>query len=96
MCIRDSNNADQVEEHLTATINGPHNFLWKYSDNGKVSDGVYHVDDIVIYSSDSGTEEIVFEDNFQGRTTGDSLNPDENPDSPYHVNTFDASVGEDQ
>ena len=97
--ISTTNGGDgDVEDHLAAVIDGARNFQWKYSDNSKVSDGVYHVDDIVIYSSDSGSEVIMFEDNFQGRTTGDDLNPGmdlENPMTPYHERTSDASVGED-
>ncbi len=85
-----------VPGHLEATIDGAHNFQWKYASNSTVSDGVYHVDDIVIYSSDSGSETVVFEDNFQGRTAGDDLNPEVNLDSPYHENSSDVTVGEDQ
>lgn len=85
-----------VDGHLAATKDGAANFQWKYASNSNVSDGMYHVDDIVIYSSDSGSETIVFEDDFQGRTAGDNLDPDENADSPYHENTADATVGEDQ
>lgn len=88
--------AGDVDGHLAATLDGARNIQWKYSDNGSVNDGVFQVDDIVLYSSDSGTETIVFEDDFQARTAGDSLDPDENVDSPYHPNTFDATVGEDQ
>jgi len=85
-----------VDGHLAATVDGAANFQWKYASNGNVNDGMYHVDDIVIYSSDSGSETVVFEDNFQGRTAGDDLNPTTNLDSPYHENCSDASVGEDQ
>ena len=88
-----------IEGHLAATIDGAANFQWKYASNSNVSDGVYHVDNIVIYSSDSGSEAVVFEDNFQGRVAGEDLNPGEdadNPATPYHVNSSDASVGEDQ
>lgn len=88
--------AGDVDGHLEATKDGAANFQWKYASNSTVSDGMYHVDDIVIYSSDSGTETIVFEDDFQGRTAGDDLNPEVNPDSPYHENTTDATVGEDE
>lgn len=93
---RDPNNADQVAEHLATVIDGPHNFQWKYASNSTVSDGVYHVDDIVIYSSDSGSEVVAFSDDFQGRVAGDDLDPDVDEDSPYHPNTSDATVGEDQ
>ena len=85
-----------VEGHLAATIDGAANFQWKYNSNSSVNDGFYHVDDIVIYSSDSGSEVEVFADDFQGRVAGDDLNPEINVDSPYHENSSDATVGEDQ
>jgi len=92
---RDPNDPDMVAEHLATTIDGAHNFQWKYNSNSNVSDGVYHVDDIVVYSSDSGTETEVFSDDFQGRVKGDDLNPEVDPDSPYHANSSEATVGED-
>lgn len=89
---RDPNDADMVAEHLATTKDGAHNFQWKYASNSTINDGVYHVDDIVIYSDGV----VVFEDNFQGRIAGDNLNPDVNADSPYHVNSSDTTVGEDE
>lgn len=89
---RDPNNADQVAEHLGTVIDGARNFQWKYASNSAVSDGVYHVDDIKIYNDGV----LVFEDDFQGRVAGDDLNPDVNADSPYHPNSSDATVGEDE
>ena len=88
---RDPNDAELVAEHLATTIDGARNFQWKYASNGNVSDGVYHVDDIIIYSND----EVVFEDDFQGRVAGEDLNPEINADSPYHGNSSDATVGEE-
>ena len=91
--------AGDVDGHLAAVKDGARTFQWKYSDNGKISDSMMHVDDIVIYSSDSGSEAIVFEDDFQARTAGDDLDPGadaDNPLTPYHPNTTDAVVGEDQ
>ncbi len=85
-----------VPGHLAATIDGAHTVQWKYNSNSSINDGFYHVDDIVLYSSDSGTETVVFEDNFQGRTAGENLDPDVNLDSPYHPNSADVTVGEDQ
>lgn len=84
-----------VDGHLAATMDGAANFQWKYNSNSNVSDGMYHVDNIAIYSSDSGTEVLVFEDDFQGRVAGDSLDPDDDEASPYHANSADATVGED-
>lgn len=88
--------AGDVDGHLATTKDGAKNFQWKYNNNGGISDGMFHVDDIVIYSSDSGTETIVFEDDFQGRTAGDNLDSEENEDSPYHPNSADATVGEEE
>jgi len=92
---RDPNNEEQVAEHLGTVIDGARNFQWKYASNSTVSDGLFQVDEIVIYSSDSGSETIVFEDNFQGRVAGDNLDPDVDETSPYHQNSSDATVGED-
>lgn len=91
--------AGDVDDHIAATKDGAYNFLWKYASNSAISDGMFHIDDIVVYSSDTGTETIVFEDNFQGRVAGDNLNPGDdllNPLTPYHINTADATVGEDE
>lgn len=95
---RDPNNAEQVEEHLGTVIDGARNFQWKYASNSNVSDGEFHVDDIVVWSLDSGDMVMVFSDDFQGRVAGDDLNPGEGDDplTPYHENSADASVGEDQ
>lgn len=93
---RDPNDADMVAEHLATTINGAHNFQWKYNSNSSTNDGFYDVDDIVVYSSDSGSETMVFSDDFQGRVAGDDLHPDVNADSPYHTNSSEATVGEDE
>jgi len=88
--------AGDEADHLAAVKDGAFNLQWKYSSGSNVSDGLYQVDDIVVYSSDSGTETVVFEDDFQGRTAGDDLSPLVDMESPYHENTFDAVVGEDQ
>ena len=95
--ISTTNGGDgDVEGHLAATIDGAANFQWKYASNGTISDGEYHVDDIQVWSLDSGSPVLVFEDNFQGRVANDVLDPDVDPDSPYHQNSMDATVGEDQ
>jgi PKD repeat protein len=95
--ISTTNGGDgDVDGHLAATLDGARNFQWKYASNSNVNDGVYHVDDIVIYSGAAGAETIVFQDNFQGRVAGQDLNPEVNLESPYHPNSSDATVGEDQ
>ena len=65
-----------VPGHLEATKDGAANFQWKYNSNSSTSDLTYHVDDIVIYSSDSGSEVEVFSDDFQGYQVGTDLNPE--------------------
>ena len=95
--ISTTNGGDgDIEGHLAATIDGAANFQWKYASNSTVSDGEYHVDNIEVWSLDSGSPVMVFEDNFQGRVAGDDLNPEVNLDSPYHPNSSDASVAEEQ
>lgn len=89
---RDPNDADMVAEHLATVIDGARNFQWKYNSNSSTNDGVYHVDDIVIYSDGV----VVFEDDFQGRVNGDDLSPLVDPESPYHENCSEATVGEDE
>jgi len=94
--------AGDVDSHLEATSQGAYNFQWKYNSTSSTSDGVFHVDDIVIYSSDSGTEEVYFSDDFQGYTAGDNLDPVDgdgnvtNAESVYHPNCSEVTVGEDQ
>lgn len=88
-----------VADHLAATKDGAHSFLWKYNSTSSTSDLIYEVDDIVIYSSDSGTEMEAFSDDFQGYQTGTNLNPGEdeaNPTTSYHINTSEATVAEEQ
>jgi len=92
---RNPSDAQMVADHLEATIDGLHNFQWKYNSNSLTSDGRYDIDNIKVFSSDSGTETIVFQDDFEGRINGEDLNPDFNLNSPYHPNSSDATVGED-
>jgi PKD repeat protein len=91
-----------VADHLAATKDGGYNFQWKYNSTSSTSDQVFHVDNIVIYSSDSGTEEVAFSDDFQGYTAGDDLDPADadgnvvNANSVYHPNCSEVTVGEEQ
>lgn len=87
--------AGDVDGHLAAVKDGAYNFQWKYAGNSAISDGMFHVDDIVIYSTAGGVETIVFEDDFQGRTAGDNLDSEVDETSPYHPNSADVTVGEE-
>jgi len=84
-----------VDDHIAAVLYGARNFQWKYNSNSSTSDGAYHVDNIIVYSSDSGTETVIFEDNFEGREPGENLSPFFNPNSPYTERTSDATVRAD-
>lgn len=84
-----------VDDHLASVLQGALNFQWRYNAISLTSDGFYDIDNIIVFSSDSGTETIVFEDDFEGRINGEDLNPAINMNSPYHVNSSEATVGED-
>lgn len=85
-----------VPGHLEATKDGAHTFQWKYGGNSAIEDFYYDVDDIVIYSSDSGSEVVAFEDDFQGYQTGTDLDPDQNAESVYVSNSFQVIVFEEE
>lgn len=94
--VSTTNGGSQDEEpHRAAVIDGAEFFGFKYNSNSSTNDGMMHVDDIVVYSSDSGTEVVVFEDNFQGRTAGDNLDPDVDETAPYRSETSEATVAEE-
>ncbi|MFY0688384.1 MAG: PKD domain-containing protein [Cyclobacteriaceae bacterium] len=84
-----------VADHLLNTKDGLFYVSWKYNSNSSTHDGVYEIDDIVLYSSDSGSEVVVFEDDFQDYQTGTSLDLDDNAESAYHANTSEATVVEE-
>jgi len=65
------------------------------------------VDDFTVYSSDSGTETVVFTDDFESYTVGNSLDPNADtastapiagaviePNTPYDSSSFEVVVGE--
>ncbi len=85
-----------VPGHLEATKDGAHTWQWKYNSNSSTSELTYHVDDIVIYSSDSGSEVEVFSDDFQGYQVGTDLNPEVYTESAYHGNTSEVTVAEEE
>jgi VCBS repeat-containing protein len=66
---------------------------FRFGDNGgtRPATGIFSVDEIAIYSDTAGTTEV-FADDFESYLDGDSLD-DDNPASPYHSNTSEATVG---
>ncbi|MEQ8546487.1 MAG: PKD domain-containing protein [Cyclobacteriaceae bacterium] len=98
--ISTTNGGDgDVAGHLAAVKDGAHTFQWKYGGNSATDEFHFDVDDIVVYSSDSGSEVEVFSDDFQGYQTGTDLHPGEdeaNPATVYHINTSEASVLEEE
>lgn len=84
-----------VPGHLEATKFGAGIFMWKYNTNSAIADLYYDIDDILIYSSDSGSEVEVFSDDFQSYQTGTSLNPNLNAESVYFETSFEVEVVEE-
>ncbi|MFY0606533.1 MAG: PKD domain-containing protein [Cyclobacteriaceae bacterium] len=83
--------------HLEATKDGVKNFQWKYGSSSAIETEAanrFHVDDIKIYSSDSGSEVIAFEDDFQAYDVGFAWTVDDVP-TTYHENSIDAEVLEE-
>lgn len=85
-----------VADHLENTRKGLFYIAFKYASNSTVDAGTFEIDDLVVYSSNSGTEVEAFSDDFQGYQPGTDLDVDENASSPYHTNTSDASVVEEE
>ncbi|MDO3384848.1 VCBS domain-containing protein [Gilvimarinus sp. SDUM040013] len=76
----------------TSVMDGVEAFIFKLGDNGStIPVAAYHVDNVKVYSDIEGTM-LAFEDDFEGYTVGDSLDPDENADSVYHGNTAEVVV----
>ncbi|GAH34712.1 unnamed protein product, partial [marine sediment metagenome] len=94
--ISTTNGGDgDVPGHLEATKDGVHTFQWKYGSNSSINAGHFDVDDIVVYSSDSGSEVVAFSDDFQGYQTNTDLDPDQNEASVYVSNSFQVIVFEE-
>ncbi len=86
---------DSASTALADVMNGVQTFIYKFGDNSAIiPDAGYYVDNIKIYSDMDGTE-LVYEDDFESYSVGDSLDLDDNPDSLYHGNTAEAVVAEE-
>ncbi len=74
-----------------AIVDGMRTVQFRFAGNSAIADGDegISVDNLVITDGD-GME--LFSDDYEGYADEDSLNPDENPTSPYHPNSSDASV----
>ena len=77
-------------------FDGVTHVAFRFGDNSGVraATGIFSVDELVIYSDTAGTAEV-FADDFESYLEGDSLDTD-NPASPYHSNTSEATVGVEQ
>lgn len=84
--------------HLEATKDGVKNLQWKYGSSSAIEEDPASrlwVDDIKVYSSDSGAEVLVFEDDFQSYDVGFAWTFDDEP-TTYHPNSIDAEVAEEE
>ncbi|WP_445428102.1 VCBS domain-containing protein [Alishewanella sp. HL-SH05] len=75
-----------------SSTGGVSHVSFRFGDNSGVrpETAKFTVDDLVIYSDKAGTS-VVFSDDFESYTAGDSLGTD-NPASPYNSATSEASV----
>ena len=77
-----------------AAAGGVDSIAFRFGDNGKTAleeTAIFSVDDIAIYSDITG-DTLVFEDDFESYSDGDSLD-DDNVASPYNDRTSEATVG---
>ncbi|WP_448551471.1 VCBS domain-containing protein [Thalassotalea montiporae] len=76
---------------LSDVMTGVRYAIFKLGDNGTtIPDAAYFVDDVKLYSDLDGTM-VVFEDDFESYTEGDSLDTD-NAASPYNSSTAETVV----
>ena len=100
-----TNAAPQVTVEVDGTSIGPFtttnspfggvtHVAFRFGDNGgaRPATAIFSVDDIAIFSDTAGATTPVFSDDFESYSIGDSLDTD-NPASPYHSNTSEATVG---
>ncbi|MBO1256568.1 VCBS domain-containing protein [Alteromonas sp. 5E99-2] len=87
---------------LSTIFEGLRTLQFRNAGGSAIADSRLLVDNIVLYSSDSGSEVEVFSDDFESYTVGESLDPNDDSgatiaaDTPYHNNSFQAVVVEEQ
>ena len=91
---------------LANIVDGVEYVVFKLGDNDSIiADAAFYVDDVKIYIDTEGTEaNLTFQDNFDddfNYTLGYSLDPDDDATNdpvitPYHRNTIDATVAEEE
>ncbi|MEO1053554.1 MAG: PKD domain-containing protein [Bacteroidota bacterium] len=75
--------------------NGIETIQFRLAGGSATASSRFLIDELKIYSSDSGSEVMIFEDDFEGYTLGESLDPDgPNPvaGTPYRNNSFEVVV----
>ncbi|WP_041524019.1 VCBS domain-containing protein [Gilvimarinus agarilyticus] len=86
---------DSASSSLAEVMNGVEYAIFKLGDNSStIPNAAYHVDEVKIFEDMDGTS-VAFEDDFEGYTVGDSLDPDVNADSVYHSNSAEVVVAEE-
>ncbi len=80
-----------ASQSLSDVMTGVRYAIFKLGDNSStLPNAAYFVDDVKLYSDTAGTT-IVFEDDFEGYSEGDSLDTD-NAASPYNSSTAETVV----
>ncbi len=75
--------------------NGIETIQFRLAGGGATASSRFLVDELKVYSSDSGSEVMVFEDDFESYTLGESLDPDGPTPvagTPYRNNSFEVVV----
>lgn len=76
-------------------MDGVQYMIFKLGDNSStIPAAAYYVDDVKVYSDQAGTA-LVFEEDFESYSVGDSLDPDENGASIYHSNSAEVVVAQE-
>lgn len=84
-----------VSSSPSEVMNGVEYIIFKFGDNGStIPTAAYNVDDVKVFSDLEGTS-VVFEDDFEAYSVGDSLDPEVNADSIYHSNSAEVVVGQE-
>ncbi len=84
---------------LTDIENGVETLQFALAGGSATASSRLLIDNIRIYSSDSGSEVMIFEDDFESYTVGESLDPDGPApivtDTPYRNNSWEAVVDDE-
>ncbi|WP_394749957.1 PKD domain-containing protein [Spongiimicrobium salis] len=91
---------ESAGQDATAIADGVQTVQFRLGGNGDLdaTGAGFWIDNLNVYDMTSGTPTLVFEDDYESYTVGDSLDPDEAADpnaTPYRDNSFQVVVNEE-